>query len=406
MKNTEPLEEYFSLLAHYIHYEKKIAIGVSWWPDSMFLAHVVLAYYEKMWRKKEKIHIIHCNHGQREASSEEQSFVLQSFPECYIYWNTTLPAAWLGETQLRTFRHSIFETTLLQEWIDIILLGHNLTDRIETSLLNMVRGATNGWRNWMNPLQKHKNYTIIRPLILLSKTHIQEACDKHWISYRVDPTNYQKNNPRNILRNHIILEICSLHPWWATQREKSWANLYESFSQSELQTGEKNHRENQRHHHTPHHSWAVSSRQTISCHLLLPVHLWSLLWGGSQKKTEDVMSLWHAICSGKIIHHHAWWRHFFVVGWILHCLQSPETIFWNQVKTQKPITRSGVLQFDSNIYTIVSEWVWCTLRYPLAWDVYKKKPLTKTLTNRKIPVFLRSTTPVIALGKSIVAILS
>jgi tRNA(Ile)-lysidine synthase len=45
------------------------------------------------------------------------------------------------EKDLREWRYGEFQEIVEKENIDLLLTGHNLTDRIESSFMNMLRGS-------------------------------------------------------------------------------------------------------------------------------------------------------------------------------------------------------------------------------------------------------------------------
>lgn len=200
--------------------------------------------------------VAHFNHGQRKESAKEQQYILKHFPENTIYRNTVIPTKWLSETVLRQKRHEFFEDVLQEEKTIHLFLWHNLTDRIETTLMNMVRGSSiDGFlsiksvqekefilgnnsktknQHWNSQEIKSKRnsqntYTIYRPLITISKKDIQKQCDALKLHYFVDKTNNENITARNMLRNTIIPAIQKLHDGGEENRDSSWSDMYKSF---------------------------------------------------------------------------------------------------------------------------------------------------------------------------------
>jgi len=174
---------------------KKIIVGVSWWPDSMFLAFLLSNFF---W--KENLIIAHYNHKFRKESDLEQDNLKKIFSnynfvtESYL-WND------FSEHSLRQARYEFFKK--IWRWKYYLALGHNLTDRIETSFLSLLRGW--GLKGFLNMKKIDKNKKILRPLLDIPKNEISQKCDLYGIPYFIDTTNFNsKVSKRNFLRNQIL----------------------------------------------------------------------------------------------------------------------------------------------------------------------------------------------------------
>jgi tRNA(Ile)-lysidine synthase len=111
------------------------------------------------------------------------------------------------ENNLRQWRYGEFQKIIDQNHIDFIMTGHNLTDRIESSFMNMFRGAgLNGFLSmrFLDTNSLLQNVEIIRPLLDFTKKQIEEFCVKLDIPFVVDQTNLDS---KTSLRNKIRLEL-------------------------------------------------------------------------------------------------------------------------------------------------------------------------------------------------------
>jgi tRNA(Ile)-lysidine synthase len=177
--------------------EKKIIVWVSWWPDSMFLQNYLI---EKFW--KEKIIIAHFNHKFRNESDKEEKFLKEYFNNKWIKfisdsynWND------FREATLRKKRYDFFKK--IGWWNYFLALGHNLTDRIETSLMNIARWWGLKW--FLNMKKLDLKRKIYRPLLDLTKEDIEKKCKEKNIPYFIDETNYDENiSKRNFIRKNIL----------------------------------------------------------------------------------------------------------------------------------------------------------------------------------------------------------
>lgn len=111
------------------------------------------------------------------------------------------------ENDLRIWRYSEFQKIIDIHNIDFILTGHNLTDRVESTFMNMFRGAgLNGFLS-MKTLDTNSlllDTKILRPLLLLTKTEIEDYCQNLSIPFVLDQTNLLAETS---LRNKIRLEL-------------------------------------------------------------------------------------------------------------------------------------------------------------------------------------------------------
>lgn len=388
----------FSLLDSYLPKQQIIVVWVSWWPDSMMLTYILQRYYEFREWDQSNICIAHFNHWQRKESKKELIYIQKNFDYNTIYWNTNIPKKWLWETKLRDLRHIFFEEVLKKSKSSSLFLWHNLTDRIETSLLNIVRGCSTEWFLSIKPNQKKKSHTIYRPLLDIPKTKIQKFCDTHSIKYFIDSTNDKPITSRNILRNKIIPSIQSLHEWW----ENNWYNSREVFYK-DIWNPSKSHTMN-RLHHTPDALWWATKRYSLPIKETTPEHFFELfkdVYYATQKTISSIQSFLDT-WSG---HMYVGWWYLFIIGNDIHCIDWKKD-FWKKKYTQKKnITQHWKQEYNWYTFVAPKEWIWNTIRYPKEWDTYKNKRLLKYMLNKKIPVFMRNTTPVIASRKGIIAVL-
>ncbi len=192
---------------------KKIIIWLSWWPDSMFLTYLLIKH---MWKKN--IILAHFNHSFRKESDMEEKKIKKLFK---WYNLVTWKYNWncFSESCLRKARFEFFKKNW--RWKYWLFLWHNLTDRIETSIINMLRWW---WIDWFLNMRKiDYDKKIVRPLLNISKNDIQKKCDILDIPYFVDQTNFdEKVSLRNLIRTNIlnILENINYNFYY------SFKNLY------------------------------------------------------------------------------------------------------------------------------------------------------------------------------------
>ena len=396
MKNLDK-NHIFSFLDTLPIKQQNIVVWVSWWPDSMLLATIIQEYFTIKGLSQEKICIAHFNHWQRKEAKKEHKFILKHFEYNTIYWNTNIPKKWLWETKLRDLRHNFFEEVIKKTKACYLFLWHNLTDRIETSLMHIVRWSNIDWIISIKKSQQKKDYKIIRPLLEISKKTIQNICDSLTIPYFVDVTNSQWITPRNTLRNKIIPLIQSLHTWWEKNWNRTWLSLYNHIENNNTTQPTWN-------THTPNTLWNATKRYSQTITSVTPSHLFSLFKDTYYATTKTIESI------QKFLHNASWYM--YVGGWYLfivwkelHCINWSKD-FWKQKHPQsKKITPHWKQEFNWYTFTAPKNRKWYIVRYPIEWDTYKKKRLLKYMLNNKVPVFMRNTTPIIVYKNKIISVL-
>jgi tRNA(Ile)-lysidine synthase TilS/MesJ len=112
----------------------------------------------------------------------------------------------------RDFRYQFFSKLCDQHNLDKIAVAHHLDDQIETLLLRLLRGSGLTGLSSMRPRSENYDKTLIRPLLGLTRTEIEEALKEKGIPYRLDETNEANLYRRNRLRNDILPILREIQP--------------------------------------------------------------------------------------------------------------------------------------------------------------------------------------------------
>lgn len=230
MNHSTPYEKVKKILDLTLIDEQNIVIWVSWWSDSMYLLSCVKT---RRWEKKRQpssLHIVSCDHNTRENTKNEIKTVQDNCME-NVFYSAIYNGNTFSENTLRERRHQIFIDYCIAHDIKTILLWHHLDDRIETTFLNLNRGAGPQWLLglWvMTPHFLDHTITIVRPLLFCTKDEIKKECKTNKISYHEDPTNTditysERNRMRKILSEYFNTA------WFY----KSMNQLYQSLEQKE-----------------------------------------------------------------------------------------------------------------------------------------------------------------------------
>ena len=188
----------------------------------MTLLSSIQNYYSENKYDPDHIHVLYCDHQTRPEIAQEIELVRTYTPHNRF---TSVTYDWQAkdEASLRARRHEQFVAYCQQHNITTLLTGHHLDDRIETTLLNLSRGAR---LQGMLSLQVHDQHfldesiAILRPLIHTSKQDILRYCNNHDIHYAIDQSNF---DPTTSQRNHIRSLIQALD---SPNRSKSFDHLY------------------------------------------------------------------------------------------------------------------------------------------------------------------------------------
>jgi len=187
----------------------KIVIGVSGGPDSMCLLNILKDIMSDETNKLSfSICVAHVNHGIREEAEEETKYV-QDYCEknnIPIYIKRIDVPKMARENKIgleeagRNARYNFFEEVLKNTNSNKIAIAHNLNDRAETVLMNLIRGS--GPLGLKGIEAKRDKY--IRPLIQIDRTDIEEYCEKEKLNPKIDKSNKDNTYRRNKIRNLLI----------------------------------------------------------------------------------------------------------------------------------------------------------------------------------------------------------
>ena len=184
----------------------RVVIGVSGGPDSICLLHVLNSLKEKL---DFDIYVAHINHMIRKEADDETEYVKDFCKrleiECFVKKVDVEEIAKEEkrgtEETGRKIRYAFFEEVLEKVGANKIATAHNLNDKAETILLNIVRGSgTSGLKG----IEAKRDGLFIRPLIETSREDIEEYCKINELEPKIDKTNLENIYRRNKIRNELI----------------------------------------------------------------------------------------------------------------------------------------------------------------------------------------------------------
>jgi len=170
----------------------------------MFLLYKIL---ETPYRKN----LVACyfNHKTRPETEDEEQFLIKfgkkegfevEVAECDFEKIQKLYPSKSFEELAREKRYQFFEAVCHMHQAKKVLVGHHLDDRIETFFFNLVRGSKlTGLIN-----MKECSGNILRPLLKLKKSEIENHLRENNLKYFIDSSNTKAEFTRNKLRLDIL----------------------------------------------------------------------------------------------------------------------------------------------------------------------------------------------------------
>jgi len=181
-----------------------VVIATSGGPDSMALLHLLLTYKEQ---KEINVVCAHVNHNVRIESKEEQKFLKDYCKKHNILFESMIIEHYRDDNfhnEARTIRYNFFQTICNKYNAKYLFTAHHGDDLMETILMRMVRGSTlKGYSGFKRQVTVEK-YTLVRPLITLTKEDIINYNEKNNIPYVIDKSNMKDTYTRNRYRKYVL----------------------------------------------------------------------------------------------------------------------------------------------------------------------------------------------------------
>lgn len=181
-----------------------IVVGCSGGPDSMALMYILMDI-----RKKIDIKIIcaHVNHNVRIESKEEEKF-LQEYCDANDIAFEAMTIEKYGDdnfhNQARKIRYQFFDEIIEKYNAKYLMTAHHGDDLMETILMRIVRGSTlKGYAGFEKKVEKDK-YTLVRPLIFVTKQELEDFDKEKNIPYVIDKSNFKGKYTRNRYRKTVL----------------------------------------------------------------------------------------------------------------------------------------------------------------------------------------------------------
>jgi len=368
--------------------EEKTLIAVSWWADSIYVSLVMQQYRKQKNRDINNLHYIYCDHGIRKENND-QKCIQKHIPTLQLHIVKRETNKKNTEASLRKRRYEEIQAYMKKNKMSNLITGHHLSDRIESTFLNLLRGcAIDGFIS-MQRVERNSHliqWNIIRPLLKMSKTKIQNICDIQNILYSYDKTNEDiAVSKRNRLRHTILTSLKELSHK-NTQEENSFEKSMLEIYMAIESTQEYNtpvlietipmykHRNIKRAYR-----WEINHTNittTLLKKLCKQLHIQNNMNKKNIKELSDFLqkkNKWH-----KYINH----TYFFISQESIYIINGPKK-FWEITTAQHPKNIQDLFDQPVGEKTVKNR------RFNMDNDKIHNKSIKKRCTNQKIPIFRR-----------------
>ena len=187
-----------------IKYGDSVVVGVSGGPDSMALLHLLSRL-----KKVLEIQVVcaHVHHNLRKESDEEKKFVERFCANNGIVFEWHKIEDYGDDNfhnEARSIRYNYFAKIVKKYNAKYLFTAHHADDLMETILMRIVRGSTLRGYSGFSKVVNMGDYTIVRPLINITKEEVYEYTKKNKIDYVVDSSNFKDVYTRNRFRKYIV----------------------------------------------------------------------------------------------------------------------------------------------------------------------------------------------------------
>ncbi len=191
-----------------------IAAGVSGGADSVCLLLMLRELQEDMGFRLIAVNVEHGIRGDESiADSEFTEALCRDLGVSFYRYDVDVPALAKKrkislEEAARIARYDAFDTACRTGKAEKIAVAHNADDNAETIIHNMVRGTSISGLTGIRPVRDN----IIRPLLCLTRSEVEEYLASKNQRFKTDSTNLSDEYTRNRIRHYIIPEMRNINP--------------------------------------------------------------------------------------------------------------------------------------------------------------------------------------------------
>jgi tRNA(Ile)-lysidine synthase len=191
-----------------------VLVAISGGPDSTALLHALVQLRSRL---RCRLRACHVHHGLRgtdaDADAKQAADLATSLKVPFTRRRADVPAyartyALSIEAAARVLRYQLLESAADTLRASRIATGHTADDQAETVLLNMIRGAGPQGLAGIPPVRGK----VIRPLLDVTHSEVEQYCDFHKLSHRLDRSNLDTAFRRNRIRHEILPALARIQP--------------------------------------------------------------------------------------------------------------------------------------------------------------------------------------------------
>ncbi len=181
-------------------------VAFSGGPDSTVLLHLLQCWRSNQTGDTPPLVAVHVNHGMQDDADAWQAHceaLCHSWNIPIIVHRATVENAGQGaEAAARQARYQHFETEIKAG--DVLFMGHHLDDQVETFFLRLMRGSGLIGLSAMPQRRELGGGELIRPLLKMQRSMLQNYLAVHQLSAIQDPSNLDTSLDRNYLRQTVL----------------------------------------------------------------------------------------------------------------------------------------------------------------------------------------------------------
>lgn len=196
----------------------RVVVGVSGGPDSVTLLYILKFLKDKM---NLDLYIAHLDHMFRKGESRRDALFVRNLAKRLKVPVTIGREDVPREAKLKKisaeeaarFARYIFLLKVAKEvGAKRIAVGHTKDDQAETVLMRLIRGAGLSGLNGIPPTRKLDGCMIVRPLIEIWRSELEEFLQENNIATRRDSSNLKLIYLRNKIRHKLIPMLKKYNP--------------------------------------------------------------------------------------------------------------------------------------------------------------------------------------------------
>lgn len=187
-----------------------LLVAVSGGIDSVALVHLLhtTGY---------RFSMVHCNFGLRGEESEADEVFVQQLANQYgvaLFHKYLNAKHYAAQEQIsiqvaaRNLRYHWFDLLLQQYHYQYLLTAHHQNDMLETVLYNLTKGTGIAGLHGIKPQNGH----LIRPLLFATKNEIVNYAQQNQLTWREDSSNQSSKYSRNLIRNEVVPILKRINP--------------------------------------------------------------------------------------------------------------------------------------------------------------------------------------------------